>query len=255
MANANVLRPRLVVAGADQAIEYYRRVFDAEELTRFADPGGKVVHAELAVGDASFTLKDEDDADAAPTSADGYPVLLMLEVDDVDAVAARMIEGGGSVIFPIADSEYGRGGRIRDPFGHSWMLSEREPQSEQAALPRPRFCYVELPAEDVGRSAAFYEAVFGWQIRNRDSERPSFDDASAAVSGAWVLGRPAGRNPGLLPYVWVDDIDGTLEAIVEHGGEIVAAPSRDTGPGGEWIATFRDPAGNALGLYQEGSRS
>jgi uncharacterized protein len=124
-----------------------------------------------------------------------------------------------------------------------------------ARLPRPRFCYLEIPAADVGRSAAFYEAVFGWEIRGRESDRPAFTDATGDVSGAWVRDRAVAPRPGLLPYIWVDGIDTTLEAVAAHGGEVVEGPALDTGPGGEWIATFRDPAGNVIGLYQEGPRS
>jgi hypothetical protein len=120
-------------------------------------------------------------------------------------------------------------------------------------LPRPRWCYLEIPAIDVGQSAAFYEKVFGWNIRHRDSDRPSFDDATGNVSGTWVIGRPASRKPGLLPYVWVDGIDATLTQVISLGGEVVEAPHLDS-PGGQWIATFRDPAGNMIGLYQEGER-
>lgn len=127
-------------------------------------------------------------------------------------------------------------------------------ESRHAQLPRPRLCYVEIPADDAARSAAFYEAVFGWEIRRRDTDRPAFTDAAGDVSGAWVEGRPAAREPGLLPYIWVDGIDSTLQTVVANGGEVVDEPGPDAGPSGEWIATFRDPAGNLIGLYQEGPR-
>jgi predicted enzyme related to lactoylglutathione lyase len=120
-------------------------------------------------------------------------------------------------------------------------------------LPRPRLCYLEIPALDVHQSAAFYEKVFGWDIRGRDTGRPSFAYRSADVTGAWVTGRAISREPGLLPYIWVDDIDDTLARIESHGGEIVHRQHLDS-PGGEYIATFRDPAGNVMGLYQEGAR-
>jgi predicted enzyme related to lactoylglutathione lyase len=58
----------------------------------------------------------------------------------------------------------------------------------------------------------------------------------------------------LLPYVWVDDIDATLKAVADQGGETAEPPHRDHEPDGEWIATFLDPAGNLIGLYQEGPR-
>jgi len=118
-------------------------------------------------------------------------------------------------------------------------------------LPRPRFCYLEIPAMDPHQSAAFYERVFGWNIRHRDTSRPSFDDATGYVSGAWVTGRTISREPSLLPYIWVDTIDGIAAKIAAHGGEIVEGPHPDHPGSTSYIATFRDPAGNLMGLYQE----
>lgn len=120
-------------------------------------------------------------------------------------------------------------------------------------LPRPRLCYLEIPALDVHQSATFYEKAFGWNIRGRDTSRPSFDYPSADVTGAWVTGRVISRDPGLLPYIWVDHIDDTLARVQSQGGEVVQTPHLNS-PGGPWIATFRDPAGNVMGLYQEGPR-
>ena len=116
-------------------------------------------------------------------------------------------------------------------------------------LPRPRLCYLEIPVLDVHRSAAFYEKVFGWDIRDRDSGRPSFAYRSADVTGAWVTGRAIAHEPGLLIYIWVDDIDETLARIKTHGGEIVENSHR---VGDDmWLATFRDPAGNVMALHEE----
>ena len=88
---------------------------------------------------------------------------------------------------------------------------------------------MQIPAADPHQSAAFYEQVFGWHIRHRDTGHPSFDDATGNVSGAWVTGRPIAREPGLLPYIWVDDIDATLALAAAHGGEIVE-PRRHDAP-------------------------
>jgi predicted enzyme related to lactoylglutathione lyase len=73
------------------------------------------------------------------------------------------------------------------------------------------------------------------------------------VSGAWVTGRSISREPGLLPYIWLDGIDAALIEATAHGGEVVETPHLDS-PGGAWIASLRDPAGNVIGLYQEGPR-
>jgi PhnB protein len=117
--------PRLVVDGAASAIEWYESVLGAHVGDRYEDSNGKVVHAELTVGGSRVTLKDADTTDPSPRSLGGTAVLLMLASDDVDALGERMVEAGGEVIFPIGDHEDGRGGRVRDPFGHAWMISQQ----------------------------------------------------------------------------------------------------------------------------------
>ncbi len=94
----------------------------AREVARFEGPDGKVVHAELAVGPAGFTLKDEDEVDRSPGSGGGA-ALLDLEVEDVDGLAERMLAGGATVVFPVEDRDYGRGGRLVDPYGHAWIIT------------------------------------------------------------------------------------------------------------------------------------
>ncbi|HXO18714.1 MAG TPA: VOC family protein [Thermoanaerobaculia bacterium] len=115
-------------------------------------------------------------------------------------------------------------------------------------LSNGKICYVEIPATDVPRSAAFYQAVFGWSIRRRGDGQVAFDDSVGAVSGAWVVERPPQKDPGLLIYIMVDSVAATLDAVIAHGGELVQPVSSDSP---EIIARFSDPAGNVLGLYQE----
>ena len=115
-----------------------------------------------------------------------------------------------------------------------------------------KICYVEIPAIDVRRSADFYHAVFGWQIRQRGDGQTAFDDGVGEVSGAWVLGRPSSSQPGLLVYVMVDSVAATVSAVVDNGGEIVQSIGADAP---EITARFRDPAGNVIGLYQDPGRS
>lgn len=113
-----------------------------------------------------------------------------------------------------------------------------------------KICYVEIPANDVEASAAFYEAVFGWRLRKRGDGATAFDDTIGEVSGTWVTGRQPASDPGLLLYVMVDDAEATVEAIVAHGGELVQPIGGDAP---EITARFRDPGGNVIGIYQEPS--
>lgn len=117
--------PRLVISGADAAIAFYQRAFGADVSNRFTAPDGSVVNADVRIGESMLTLKDEDDVDRSAASYGGSPVLLMIMVSDADAVAAAMVAAGARVIFPVSDQSYGyRQGRLEDPFGFQWMLSQ-----------------------------------------------------------------------------------------------------------------------------------
>ena len=111
-----------------------------------------------------------------------------------------------------------------------------------------KICYIELPAADVARSQAFYREVFGWQSRTRGDGSTAFDDTTGEVSGAFVTGRQAWSEPGLLFYIMVDDAEAAVRLVVEHGGVIVQEIGVDAP---EITARFRDPGGNVIGIYQE----
>ncbi|MFJ5727424.1 VOC family protein [Streptomyces paradoxus] len=119
------LYARLVVPDGPRAIDFYRAALGAEEIERYTGPDGRIVHALLRLGDAVVAVKDADEADPAPASLGGSPVIMALDVSDADAVAEAMLRGGASVVYPVADQHYGqRGGRLADPFGHLWMISQ-----------------------------------------------------------------------------------------------------------------------------------
>lgn len=111
-----------------------------------------------------------------------------------------------------------------------------------------KVCYLEIPAVDIQQSVDFYRNVFGWQSRQRGDGVTAFDDSSGQVSGAWVTGRPASTEAGLLVYVMVDDAAASVAAVAEAGGTIVQQIGVDAP---EITARFTDPAGNVIGLYQE----
>lgn len=123
------LTPHLIVDGAARAIAWYQQVFDAREVASFVDKKlDRVVHARIVIGDTEVTLSDENRPwkNDGPRSLGGSPVILTLAVDDADAVGARMVAAGATVIFPIQDQFYGeRQGRLADPFGHLWLITQR----------------------------------------------------------------------------------------------------------------------------------
>ena len=111
--------------------------------------------------------------------------------------------------------------------------------------------YLEIPAIDPSKSAAFYEQVLGWKLRAYDTDDPRFEDATGHLVGRWITDRAIGREPGLLPYFYVDHIDNAVKHVAVHGGEVVKPPYPE---GNLWVATVRDPAGNVIGLWQQGPR-
>jgi len=120
--------------------------------------------------------------------------------------------------------------------------------NKQPTLSNGKICYIEIPALEIGASSNFYSSVFGWKVRKRGDGNLAFDDAVGAVSGTWVLGRKAIREPGLLIYIMVDSVASTIDSVIAHGGIIVQAIGGDAP---EITARFSDPAGNVLGLYQD----
>jgi predicted enzyme related to lactoylglutathione lyase len=127
------------------------------------------------------------------------------------------------------------------------MAAKDEPESKAVRGPaHGQVCYLQIPALDVMKSAEFYETVFGWRI-----ERPYPSFEAPGLIGQWVSDRPPAGAGGLLAWISVDDINATLELARSSGGEVIEPPSPD---GPRWLATIRDPAGNAVGIAQHGPR-
>ena len=126
----HTVNPRLVVRNGAAAIDFYRKAFGAEQLgERFTGPGGELIHAEVRIGDSVVMITDEGEDDApakSPQSLGGVVSAIMaLYWPNVDSVWAQAVAAGAEVVYPLADQFYGeRGGRLRDPFGHQWMLSQ-----------------------------------------------------------------------------------------------------------------------------------
>lgn len=121
----NRLTPYLAIDGAAEAIEFYRQVFDATERTRLPAPGGKVGHAEMAIGGSVFMLADQapEMDHLGPLTLGGTPITLTVYVEDADATFERAINRGARPIRKPEDQFYGdRAGTFEDPFGHRWAV-------------------------------------------------------------------------------------------------------------------------------------
>lgn len=118
--------PYLIVEGAADAIEFYKRVFGATEMLRMAEPQGRVGHAEIRVGDSVIMLADEHPGMGyrGPRSLGGSSVSILLYLEEVDAVFERAVKAGAKVLRPVANQFYGdRSGTLEDPFGHVWTIA------------------------------------------------------------------------------------------------------------------------------------
>jgi PhnB protein len=144
----HTVTPRLVVRDGTAAIAFYGRAFGAEELgDRFTGPDGELIHAEIQIGD-SVVMITGDAADGpvrSPERLGGMVTCVMsLYWENVDAAWERAVSAGADVIYPLEDQFYGeRGGRLRDPFGQQWMMSQH---------------IEDVSAEEMSRRAA---ALFG----------------------------------------------------------------------------------------------
>ena len=121
--------PYLIIRDAAAAIEFYKNAFGAVEFVRLADSSGKVMHAEIRIGDSQIMLADEfpDMGYRSPTALGGSPVSVLLYVEDVDRLFASAINAGGTVTRPVKDQFDGdRRGTLTDPFGHIWLIATRK---------------------------------------------------------------------------------------------------------------------------------
>jgi PhnB protein len=118
--------PYLIVKGAAEAIDFYKRAFGATESFRMANPNGGIAHAEIKIGDSVIMLADEHPnmGYRGPRSLGGSAVSIMLYVADVDGTFDRALESGAKAQRPVANQFYGdRSGTLEDPFGHIWTIS------------------------------------------------------------------------------------------------------------------------------------
>jgi uncharacterized glyoxalase superfamily protein PhnB len=146
----HTITPSLVIKGAAEAIEFYKRAFGAEELYRMEMPGPdgqkNIGHAELQIGDSRLFLNDEFPSHGVVGPNGSSPVSMFLYVTDADAVFNQAVAAGATVAMPLANMFWGdRFGKLVDPFGHSWAVAthiedvppEEMPQRMAASMGGP----------------------------------------------------------------------------------------------------------------------
>ncbi len=143
----HTITPHLVVKGANNAIEFYKKAFGAVEHGRMPTPDGAIMHAEMQIGDSCFFLNDEMMGAKSPQSLSGSAVTIHLYVEDVDGLWNQAVAAGCQVAMPLADMFWGdRYGMLFDPFGHVWSLASH---------------IEDVPPEEMGQRAAAAMAARG----------------------------------------------------------------------------------------------
>ena len=145
----HTVTPHLVVRGAEKALDFYKRAFGAQIRSVHKTPDGKVMHADMRIGDSILMLNDEFPEMKAnsPQALGGSSVTLNLYVPDADALFKQAVGAGATVAMPIADMFWGdRYGKLTDPFGHEWSMgTHKEDLTPQEIEKRGKAFFEQMP--------------------------------------------------------------------------------------------------------------
>jgi PhnB protein len=122
----HTVTPYLILHDARAGLEYYQKAFGAKETLKMEGPGGKIMHAEISIGDSVIMMADEfpEMGVRSPKSMGGTPVSILLYVEDVDQRFNKAVAAGGTIKKPLQNQFYGdRSGTYEDPFGHVWTIA------------------------------------------------------------------------------------------------------------------------------------
>jgi PhnB protein len=265
--------PQLTFKSAAKAIEFYEQAFGARETMRF-EIGGMIPHAEIMIGDSVITLAEEwpeGGRFSAETLGDS-PTRILLEVEDVDAFAAKAMEAGLKMISPIQSQFYGRrDGNFIDPFGYSWniytvkedmsveemhrrMGAQGEPQqaTKPAVDPIPKGYRTVTPyivAQDADALIGFLKQAFGAEENFRAIGSAGGFHMEARIGDSMLM--VGGGGPGVswrgdaLPgafHVYVQDCDAVYQRALKAGATSIGEPKDQEY--GERSAGVKDAAGN-----------
>jgi len=133
----HTITPQMTLDNAAQMIDWYKRALGAVEVSRSEGPDGKIMHAEIAIGDSRVMMNDAVMGNKGPQAFGGSPVAFWVYVPDCDALYERAVGAGGRVQMPLADQFWGdRGGAVIDPAGFIWWIASRKEDLTQAEMQR-----------------------------------------------------------------------------------------------------------------------
>lgn len=143
----HTVTPYLTVNDGKDALEFYKKAFNAQEVCRMEMPNGKIGHAEIRIGDSPVMVADgcEDFSACDPKAIKGTPVVMHLYVESVDSWVERACNAGAIIVKPVTDYFYGdRAGMVEDPFGHRWYIATHQ---EDVSLEEMKRRFEELMAQ------------------------------------------------------------------------------------------------------------
>ena len=131
----HTITPHLMLDNAAQTIDWYKKAFGAEELGRNLGPDGKIMHAEIKIGDSRMYVNDVMHGSKGPRALGGSPAALWLYVENSDTLFNRAVSAGGTVQMPMADQFWGdRAGAVADPEGYTWWIATRKEDLTKAEM-------------------------------------------------------------------------------------------------------------------------
>ena len=131
----HAVTPHLLCDDAAAAIDWYKKVFSAEEVGRSLDPHGQIMHAELRIGDSPLYINDAMMQHKSPKDYGGSPVAFWIYIDNSDALFKRAVDAGGKVQMPLDNQFWGdRAGSIKDPAGYTWWIATRKEDLTKAEV-------------------------------------------------------------------------------------------------------------------------
>jgi PhnB protein len=269
----------LIVNGAAHALEFYKQAFGAVETMRLNGPGNRIGHAEIRIGNSTIMLADEfpDYGALSAQTIGGSPVKIHLQVDDVDAMAARAVAAGAKVLRPVQDQFYGeRSGQFADPFGLTWVITTHKETLTPEEIER-RFAALQQPspapsAEEpkwtlpvpyirkgfhtltpyllvtgAAKLIEFFKVGFGAQEIFRVNRPPDNSVMHAELRlGDSMLELSDGSKEFPPRAVWnifyVNDADAAYASAMRAGATAVRAPADQSW--GDRTGVLKDPSGN-----------
>lgn len=228
--------PYILVGGAAKFIEFLTQAFGAEEKGRVPVPGGKIMHAEVQLGDSTIEMSDGNDQ-FGPS-----PVTIHLTVPDADAAYRRALQAGATSLYEPSMQFYGEyEGGVRDPFGNEWYIT---PQAKKYSHPTVQ-PYLHL--HEAKKMIPFLEAAFGARAEGVH-EWPGGAIAHATIfigNGQIEIDEAfrANRQSPCHLHLYVPDTDAVYAQALRAGATTIEAPSDK--PYGDRTAGVKDPFGNS----------